>query len=228
MAPKNGSSPGSVGQPPAKLLLAARGEDAAVRELRGVLREAGYEVLEASCTEVAINALDEEALAAMITELRGANLDGMRLLEVAKRRNPEVCAIMLLAGQQDLELASEAMRQGADDFQLRPFHYPKLLAVLRRGLEHQHLVCENSTLQRRLYRNYGVEAITGSRANSADLGVMVGMTLEEVERLMIERILASLHGDKPAAAGMLGIGLGTLYRKLDRYQQLAGAQVASS
>lgn len=162
MAPRNGSSTRLAGLLPAKLLLVARCEDAAVRELRGVLREAGYEVLEASCTEVAINALESEALAAMLAELRRANLDGMRLLEVAKRRNPEVCAIMLLAGQQDLELASEAMRQGAYDFQLRPFHYPKLLAVLRRALEHQHLACENSTLQGRLYRKYGVEAITGN------------------------------------------------------------------
>ena len=48
--------------------------------------------------------------------------------------------------------------------------------------------------------------------------VTVGMTLDEAERALIEATLGHAGGDKPRAAAMLGIGLRTLYRKLDRYR----------
>lgn len=41
-------------------------------------------------------------------------------------------------------------------------------------------------------------------------------TLDTLERNHIERILAEVDGDKPAAAAILGIDLSTLYRKLKR------------
>lgn len=46
----------------------------------------------------------------------------------------------------------------------------------------------------------------------------VGMTLDEVERLLIDATLRHAGGDKPRAAALLGIGLRTLYRKIDRYR----------
>ena len=55
------------------------------------------------------------------------------------QRNPEVCVIFI-ADQGSLELATEAMRQGAYDFQHRPLNRDKMLAVIRRALSHQQLV----------------------------------------------------------------------------------------
>ncbi len=49
------------------------------------------------------------------------------------------------------------------------------------------------------------------------LRVEVGMTLAEAERQLIEATLRETGGNKPLAAAMLGIGLRTLYRKLDAY-----------
>ncbi len=47
--------------------------------------------------------------------------------------------------------------------------------------------------------------------------IAVGMTLDEAERALVEETLRHTGGDKPRAAAMLGIGLRTLYRKLDRW-----------
>lgn len=49
------------------------------------------------------------------------------------------------------------------------------------------------------------------------LRVEVGMTLAEVERQLIEATLRQTEGGKVKAAAMLGIGLRTLYRKLEEY-----------
>ena len=45
-----------------------------------------------------------------------------------------------------------------------------------------------------------------------------GMTLEELEREHIRRVLLRVQGDKVRAAEALGIHLSTLYRKVQRYR----------
>jgi DNA-binding NtrC family response regulator len=50
-----------------------------------------------------------------------------------------------------------------------------------------------------------------------NLDVAVGMTVEEVERRLILATLEHAGGEKTRAAAILGIGLRTLYRKLERY-----------
>jgi transcriptional regulator with PAS, ATPase and Fis domain len=44
-----------------------------------------------------------------------------------------------------------------------------------------------------------------------------GMTLEELEREHIKRVLDKVENDKVKAAQVLGIHLSTLYRKVQRY-----------
>ncbi|MFQ5862341.1 MAG: sigma-54-dependent transcriptional regulator [Candidatus Brocadiales bacterium] len=46
---------------------------------------------------------------------------------------------------------------------------------------------------------------------------LVGMSLAEMERKLIQNTLASVKGNRGASAKLLGIGERTLYRKLDRY-----------
>lgn len=61
------------------------------------------------------------------------------------------------------------------------------------------------------------ERFRGPGQQAVPLRVEVGMTLAEVERQLIEATLRQAEGSKPRAAEMLGIGLRTLYRKLDQY-----------
>ena len=43
------------------------------------------------------------------------------------------------------------------------------------------------------------------------------MTLASAERRLVEATLEYTHGDKRRAAALLGIGLRTLYRRLDEW-----------
>jgi DNA-binding NtrC family response regulator len=58
--------------------------------------------------------------------------------------------------------------------------------------------------------------LRGPARATPELRIEVGMTLEEASRALIAATLARTGGDKPRAAEMLGIGLRTLYRRLDR------------
>jgi DNA-binding NtrC family response regulator len=53
--------------------------------------------------------------------------------------------------------------------------------------------------------------------SAGDVGFRVGESLQELEKLAIEKTLASVGGNRRQAARILGIGERTLYRKLKEY-----------
>ena len=110
--------------------------------------------------EAAYNVLDNDPVHVLITDLRAQRIDGLRLLEIARARNPEV-AVVLIAPDAELATATEAMRRGAYDVQTRPLNLDRMRAVLERALSHQQLVMEVTDLQARLDHRYGVKHLTG-------------------------------------------------------------------
>jgi DNA-binding NtrC family response regulator len=63
------------------------------------------------------------------------------------------------------------------------------------------------------------DALHGAEGSGARITLEVGMTLASAERRLVEATLAYTQGDKRRAAALLGIGLRTLYRRLDEWQQ---------
>jgi two-component system, NtrC family, response regulator HydG len=145
---------------PQALVVAKDSDD--VKELLAALDSWGFKTAWAKDGEAGYNVLDgPEVIHALITELNAQRIDGLRLLSVAKQRNPEICVIML-ASDADIELATEAMRQGAYDFQTKPLNLKKMKAVLDRGLSLQRLTTEVTDLHRRLDQRYGFHNLIGN------------------------------------------------------------------
>jgi len=140
------------------------GRDASeIREIVAFLNEEGYAVTWARDGEAGYNALDSKHFDAMVAELHPQRVVGLRLLTLARQRNPEICVALLTSpAPDDIELATEAMRLGAYDFQLSPWNLEKLGAVIRRGLSHQELVIKYSELHRRVDKRFGMHNIIGN------------------------------------------------------------------
>ena len=166
------------------------------RELLATLEADGFDVRWVKDGEQAFNVLDapgpDEAGAApppgpevVIAELRAQRMDGMRLLQVAKNRNPEVCVI-LIADAGTIELATTAMREGAYDFQTRPINLPKMVAVIRRALSHQRLVSRASDLAERLDERIRVPNLTGSSRTMEDLYARIALTAPTRATVLIQ------------------------------------------
>ena len=143
---------------PQPRILVVLPESQRAKELVPYLEQLAFEVIWAHEAESAYDILDAEAVDALIYALREKRIDGLRLQQVARTRNPAICAIAI-AGPEDIELGVEAMRQGAYDFQLQPLNLAKIGAVLERGLSYQQLVGEVSDLQRRLDERYRFDGI---------------------------------------------------------------------
>jgi len=77
-------------------------------------------------------------------------------------------------------------------------------------------VCEVE--QRQIEADDLPQALRGSREIvPTSAGALVGLTMEQLERMAIERTLAATDGNREQAAKMLGIGTRTLYRKIKEY-----------
>ncbi len=133
----------------------------ATSDLLTFLKDCGYNVIWAPDGETAFNILDSELVNVLITELKVHRINGMGLLRVAKQRNPEVCVVVMTADA-NIELATEAMRQGAYDFQTKPLNLEKLKVVIDRGISHQRLVLQVHDLHQRIDERYGMVGIIGN------------------------------------------------------------------
>src|SRR6266851_134805 len=92
----------------------------------------------------------------VLSDLMMAEMDGNALLERAKERYPDMPIVMLTAVH-DIQVALQALRNGAYDYLLKPFEREQLLATVRRALENRRLKRENDA-----YRT-NLEALVAAR-----------------------------------------------------------------
>ncbi|MEI6633107.1 MAG: sigma-54 dependent transcriptional regulator [Chlamydiota bacterium] len=126
----------------------------------GLARE-GYEVLITRQAEEAVRIIREEEVDAVITDLKMSPVDGIDVLTEAKNRDRDIVVIMITAFG-SVETAVEAMKKGAYDYLIKPFHMEEVRLTLRRALAHRNLMRENVTLKRELAEIYRFDNIVGS------------------------------------------------------------------
>ncbi len=93
--------------------------------------EEALEVLEAS------TALDTgEPFSLVITDVRMPGIDGLALLSRIKKRFKDLPVVMLTA-HGTVDLAVQALKQGAFDFVTKPYERDELIAVVKKALAHR-------------------------------------------------------------------------------------------
>ena len=121
-----------------------------------VLSRENYAVLPAASAKDAISLLGKHAVDLVISDIMMPEMDGLSLLKRIKQSFGDV-EVLLITGHATVEMAVEAMREGAHDFIAKPFKRADILARVQRVLEKQGLVRENRQLKTQL--KCGVEKI---------------------------------------------------------------------
>ncbi len=174
------------------------------RGLLAFLEERGYAAEWADSLEKAYNRIDAQPYDVIVANLRMQRGPIMRLLTVARDRNPDVCVIFI-TDEGGVPLAVEAMRQGAYDFEVRPVNLDRLDAVIRRGLEHQRLALDRIALQRRLDERFGLGSLAGQSRQMIQVYNAVRQFGPRPDPVLIvgepgtgkERIAQALHNNSP-------------------------------
>lgn len=152
--------------------------------LRAALEDK-YDVYVAEDAASAMELLEKEHIAVMITDFRLPNEDGMKLIKRAKSLSkPPVCILMTAYGSE--ELAVEAMRQGADDYIPKGrLQIPELEMRISRALRHQELETENTSLRRVVDSKFGLQNLIGESRVMKDLLETVGQVAASKTTVLI-------------------------------------------
>ena len=106
-------------------------------ELRGNLREIlekEYSVIEASCGEDALKALEDNEIDLMLLDLMMPDMNGMEVLSKMKNISQKPKVIMITAFA-TISNAVEAIKYGASDYIAKPFKIEVLMTTIRRVIE---------------------------------------------------------------------------------------------
>jgi DNA-binding NtrC family response regulator len=93
----------------------------------------GYEVTTFTDSTKALARVNEQRFDVIITDLKMKEIDGMQLLEAAKRKWPDTKVIMLTAFA-TLDTAVESFRKQAFDYLAKPVRIDDLKASVQRAL----------------------------------------------------------------------------------------------
>jgi two-component system NtrC family response regulator len=128
--------------------------------IAGFLRKKGHEVTAASSGDRAVEVFRKKGYDVVVTDYRMRGTHGVGVLKAVKELNPTV-GVILISAYGTVETAVEAMKEGAEDFLVKPIDLEQLEALLQRALSHQAVVRENRELKERLAERYRFDQIVG-------------------------------------------------------------------
>ncbi len=100
------------------------------------LEAAGYEVFTAPGVEEAIAFLEQNSVGLVITDIKMPKISGLKLLKYVKE-NVKGTEIMIITGYPSIKGAVEAVKDGAENYLVKPFTDEELLSAVSRMLEKQ-------------------------------------------------------------------------------------------
>lgn len=166
-------------------------DEKAVREsLRDILQLGDYEVSVTDRGETALEMLHQEEFDVVLLDLKMEGIDGVEVMYQAHRLYSST-KVIILTGHGSLESAIEAIRNGAEDYLLKPFKTEDIIESIERALaektERQKKELLIEQLSSSLEQLKDVEGITTpelSRRRVVTLaeGIMVDLERREIWR----------------------------------------------
>jgi CheY-like chemotaxis protein len=102
--------------------------------LRDILSPHGYEVLEASDGQKALEILQKEKVDLLITDRAMPVMDGLALLKVLREEKCEIPTIMVSAYGEE-SFWAKAVGLGAEDYILKPFATEDVMRIVKKKLK---------------------------------------------------------------------------------------------
>ena len=144
-------------------------DEAIIREsLRDWLSDVGHQVLIAENGHQALEIIEKEKPSIAIVDLVMPGMDGIELLKRAKEISPSI-EVIIITAYGSIPTAITAMKEGAYDYIEKPFCPEKAELLIERLVEHQGLMEENFSLQRKLEERYRIENINDKIAKKRQL-----------------------------------------------------------
>ncbi len=126
-----------------------------------VMTKEGYEVDAVDSGEAALGRIKNHAYDLVISDMKLPGIDGMEVLKAVKNYDKDI-SIIIITAYGSVSAAVSSMKEGADDYVLKPFDMEELKFVVRKVFEKRELVTKNLLLQSQLEKKYKFDNIIGS------------------------------------------------------------------
>jgi len=117
--------------------------------LREKLSAEGFECQIASSGQGALDVMAEKPFDVVIADLRMPGMSGLELLEKVRQQRPHA-AFLMATGEADVRVGIATMKQGADDYLVKPLQLDAVLACVRRALDKKRMELELESYRTRL------------------------------------------------------------------------------
>jgi cyclic di-GMP phosphodiesterase len=151
---RNGGS-SSTPSPTARVLI-VDDEPSSRNMLAIMLAQEGISCKTAAGAEEALEILEAEPFEAVIADLQKPKVSGMQLLAEVRRHYPEL-AFLIGTGVDDVRVGVRAMREGADDYLVKPFQSDIVMVCLERAFQKKRLERELGTYRHHLEEMVAVQ-----------------------------------------------------------------------
>lgn len=129
--------------------------------LSHIISKEGYFVQSVYSGEKALEKIRDTQFDLIISDLKLPGIDGRQLLNATKKYDANILFVIITA-YGTVDTAVSAMKEGAEDYILKPFDLEELRLVIKRIMEKRELFLSNIRLQRQLEKKYTFDNIIGT------------------------------------------------------------------
>ncbi len=130
------------------------------KSLEGVLADEGFRVTTAETGERALEFLSRHPADAIVLDVWLPGMDGLEALRRIRETYP-ILPVIMISGHGTIDMAVQAVKNGAFDFIEKPISLDKLLITLSRALEREALRSENVELKQKVERKFRLVGESG-------------------------------------------------------------------
>jgi putative PEP-CTERM system response regulator len=159
-------------------------DEVGTRESLRMLLKNDYEVFLAKNAEEAFHQMKEHSPDIVLLDIILPDLDGLKVLEKIKQKEPDVIVIMITATR-TVKTAVEAMKLGAYDYVTKPFDTEELSLIIRRALSSQALEKEVRYLREEIDKSCGFGNIVGKSKVMEDVFKIVRQIADSKSTVLI-------------------------------------------
>lgn len=141
-----------------KRILIIDDEENMLHMLKTILSKEGYEIITAGNGIEGLEKIETNLFDTILCDLRMPEMDGLSFLKTVKVKNTDSTIIMMSA-YGTIDLAVEAMKQGAYDYISKPFKPDEIILTLKKAEERERLRKENILLKKEIKKEFGFENI---------------------------------------------------------------------
>lgn len=163
--------------------------------VRDDLEERGFSSVAVSSSVGALKLLEHSEFDALVTDIRMPEIDGIELLDRARKMNSSRPVIIMTAFGA-VDSAIESIRRGAYHYLTKPFKADELALFLHRALDEARMRQESIALKRALRQRFAASNIV---AESAGMRAVVDL----VERVADTSVPVLITGDTGTGKGLV-------------------------